>query len=46
MAVDKKARGSTLRLVVLHDLADPHILADPDEAHLRAAYDVMVGGAA
>jgi len=46
MAVDKKARGSTLRLVVLHDLADPHILTDPDEAHLRAAYDAMVGGAA
>jgi len=43
MAVDKKTRGSTLRLVVLTGLAEPRILADPDEALLRAAYDVMTG---
>jgi 3-dehydroquinate synthase len=45
MAVDKKSRGSSLRFVVLSDLARPRILTDPAEEHLRAAYDVMVGGA-
>jgi 3-dehydroquinate synthase len=44
MAVDKKARGSSLRFVVLSDLARPRILADPAEEHLRAAYAVMAGG--
>ncbi len=38
MRVDKKSRGASLRLVVLHALADPRILADPDEGLLRAAY--------
>ena len=46
MAVDKKSRGSQLRFVVLDGLASPRILAGPDEAHLRAAYDVMAEGAA
>jgi 3-dehydroquinate synthase len=46
MAVDKKSRGSSLRFVVLSGLARPRILADPSEQQLRAAYDVMVGGAA
>jgi 3-dehydroquinate synthase len=45
MAVDKKSRGTSLRFVVLADLARPRILTDPPEEHLRAAYDVMVGGA-
>jgi 3-dehydroquinate synthase len=45
MAVDKKSRGFSLRFVVLEDLARPRILVDPHESHLRAAYDVMVGGA-
>jgi shikimate kinase/3-dehydroquinate synthase len=45
MAVDKKSRGTSLRFVVLSDLARPRILADPSEEHLRAAYDVMAGGA-
>jgi 3-dehydroquinate synthase len=45
MSVDKKSRGSTLRFVVLDDIASPRILADPAEADLRAAYDAMVGGA-
>ncbi len=45
MAVDKKSRGSTLRFVVLDDVAEPRILAGPAEEHLRAAYDVMAGGA-
>ena len=45
VAVDKKSRGSELRFVVLSDLARPRILADPSEEQLRAAYDVMVGGA-
>ncbi len=45
MAVDKKARGSELRFVVLTDLARPRILAGPREDDLRAAYDVMTGAA-
>jgi 3-dehydroquinate synthase len=45
MAVDKKSRGSSLRFVVLEDLARPRILQDPAPEHLLAAYDVMVGGA-
>ena len=39
--VDKKARGATLRFVVLDGLARPAVLADPDEALLRAAYEVL-----
>jgi 3-dehydroquinate synthase len=46
MAVDKKSRGSSLRFVVLADLARPQILVDPAEEQLRAAYDEMIGGAA
>ena len=38
MGVDKKARGSRLRLVVLDDLARPSILEDPSEELLRQAY--------
>ena len=38
MRVDKKARGNTLRFVVLDGLARPSILAGPDEALLEAAY--------
>jgi 3-dehydroquinate synthase len=38
MAVDKKARGSVLRFVVLDGLAEPGILADPDPELLEAAY--------
>jgi 3-dehydroquinate synthase len=45
MAVDKKSRGSSLRFVVLSDLARPRILTDPGESELRTAYDVMAGGA-
>ncbi len=46
MAVDKKARGSQLRFVVLDgDVARPRILSGPSEEHLRAAYDALVGGA-
>jgi 3-dehydroquinate synthase len=45
MAVDKKSRGSTLRFIVLRDLARPEVLADPGEDHLRTAYDAMVGRA-
>jgi 3-dehydroquinate synthase len=46
MSVDKKSRGNRLRFVVLHGLAEPRILTDPDETLLRTAYDAMVGGAA
>ena len=45
MAVDKKSRGDQPRFVVLHDLADPRVLAGPSEEHLRAAYDAMVARA-
>jgi 3-dehydroquinate synthase len=44
MRVDKKARGSQLRFVVLDDLAVPAILAGPTEADLRAAYHRISGG--
>jgi 3-dehydroquinate synthase len=38
MAVDKKTRGSRLRLIVLDGLARPGILADPPEQLLERAY--------
>jgi 3-dehydroquinate synthase len=38
MRVDKKARGSRLRFVVLDGLARPGILTDPPDDLLRAAY--------
>ncbi|MEU5791641.1 3-dehydroquinate synthase [Micromonospora purpureochromogenes] len=38
MRVDKKARGSTLRFVVLAALARPAILEGPDDELLHAAY--------
>ncbi|MGO4257481.1 3-dehydroquinate synthase [Marmoricola sp. RAF53] len=44
MRVDKKSRGNQLRFVVLDGLARPSVLADPDEADLRAAY-AHLGGA-
>ncbi|HEX6150194.1 3-dehydroquinate synthase [Nocardioides sp.] len=44
MRVDKKARGSQLRFVALRGVGDPVVLAGPDEADLRAAYDVITGG--
>jgi 3-dehydroquinate synthase len=44
MKVDKKARGSQLRFVVLDDIAAPAILAGPSEADLRAAFDRMRRG--
>ena len=41
MRVDKKARGATLRFVVLDALAKPSILEAPDEALLRSAFDEL-----
>nr|WP_230208381.1 3-dehydroquinate synthase [Microlunatus sp. Gsoil 973] len=38
MALDKKTRGSTLRFVVLEDLARARILQGPDERLLRESY--------
>jgi 3-dehydroquinate synthase len=43
MRVDKKSRGSQLRFVVLDGIGRPTVLAGPDEADLRAAYDVLSG---
>ncbi|GAB2855422.1 3-dehydroquinate synthase [Nocardioides pacificus] len=45
MKVDKKSRGSQLRFVVLDGLAQPTVLAGPDEAWLREAF-VSIAGAA
>ena len=45
MRVDKKARGSDLRFVVLDDIAAPRILTAPSEDQLRAAYDAISGRA-
>jgi 3-dehydroquinate synthase len=44
MAVDKKARGSTLRFVILNGLASAEILAAPEENLLRAAYAAISAG--
>jgi 3-dehydroquinate synthase len=41
MRVDKKARGHTLRFVVLDGLARPAVLSGPSEELLRAAYEVL-----
>ncbi|MEV1144760.1 3-dehydroquinate synthase, partial [Micromonospora sp. NPDC049799] len=38
MRVDKKARGSRLRFVVLDGLARPAMLEGPDDELLHAAY--------
>ncbi len=43
MAVDKKARGARLRLVVLDGLARPGMLDDPPEELLRQAYREVTG---
>jgi 3-dehydroquinate synthase len=44
MRVDKKARGASLRFVVLDGLGRPQILADPDQAWLDAAWAAVSGG--
>ncbi|MBQ1083606.1 MULTISPECIES: 3-dehydroquinate synthase [unclassified Nocardiopsis] len=44
MAVDKKARGSTLRFVVLDGLARPAILSGPAPELLDEAYQAVVDG--
>jgi len=41
MRVDKKARGSQLRFLVLDGLAKPSILAGPSEEMLRQAFEVL-----
>jgi 3-dehydroquinate synthase len=43
MAVDKKARGTTLRFVILNGLGRPEILRGPEEELLRAAYVAVAG---
>ena len=45
MLVDKKARGSQLRFIVLSELAAPTVLAGPSPADLRAAYTAIGGRA-
>ena len=46
MRVDKKARGASLRFVVLDGLGNPTILTDPDQAWLDAAWAAVNEGAA
>jgi 3-dehydroquinate synthase len=46
MRVDKKARGASLRFVVLDGLGNPTILTDPDQAWLDAAWAAVCEGAA
>ena len=41
MHLDKKTRGTILRFVVLDGLANPTILAGPDDATLRAAHAAL-----
>ena len=41
MRVDKKARGATLRFIVLESLARPTVLSGPSEDLLRAAFEVV-----
>jgi len=41
MRVDKKARGPSLRFVVLDGMQRPTILTDPDQAWLDAAWDAV-----
>ncbi len=43
MRVDKKARGSHLRFVVLDGIGKPAVLADPPEELLRSAYEHLAG---
>jgi 3-dehydroquinate synthase len=38
MALDKKTRGTTLRFVILEDVAKPTILSGPDRELLRSSY--------
>ncbi|MBL7502201.1 3-dehydroquinate synthase [Frankia sp. CNm7] len=44
MRVDKKSRGRVLRFVVLDGLGSARILADPDPALVRAAFDAVAVG--
>ncbi|MGZ4539768.1 MAG: 3-dehydroquinate synthase [Blastococcus sp.] len=44
MRVDKKARGASLRFVVLDGLGNPTILTDPDQAWLDAAWAAVCEG--
>jgi 3-dehydroquinate synthase len=46
MRVDKKARGASLRFVVLDGLGAPTILTDPDQAWLDAAWAAVSEGVA
>lgn len=41
ISLDKKARGRSVRFVVLNDLAVPAILADPPEDVMAAAYQAI-----
>ncbi|NEK86299.1 3-dehydroquinate synthase [Blastococcus saxobsidens] len=45
MRVDKKARGASLRFVVLDGLGNPTILTDPDQSWLDAAWAAVNEGA-
>ena len=38
MRIDKKARGATMRFIVLDGIGNPALLAGPDEAMLSDAF--------
>ncbi len=44
MSVDKKARGTMLRFVVLDGLARPAVVADPELSVLTSAYSEVSEG--
>jgi 3-dehydroquinate synthase len=46
MRVDKKARGASLRFVVLDGLGNPTIMTDPQQDWLDAAWAAISGGPA
>lgn len=44
MSLDKKARGASLRFVLLEGIGRPYIATAPDEGVLRATYDEIAEG--
>jgi 3-dehydroquinate synthase len=43
MSLDKKARGETVRFVLLNGLAQPGVVAGPPEDDLAAAFAALAG---
>jgi 3-dehydroquinate synthetase len=45
ISLDKKARGHTVRFVLLNAIAQPYVVAGPPEEHMAAAYEAVAAGA-